>query len=86
MGSKFDADAHFMKQSQSHGLPDSKRCSRRQLGPVLSWAEGGLAFTVVEKAARIISESEGERIGITCGTPFDDAGAVRIGIHESLIV
>jgi len=56
------------------------------LGPVLSWAEGGLAFTVVEKAARIISESEGERIGIACGTPFDNAGGVRIGIHESLIV
>ena len=56
------------------------------LGPVLSWAEGGLAFTVVEKAARIISESEGEWIGIACGTPFDNAGGVRIGIHESLIV
>jgi hypothetical protein len=45
----------------------------------------GLAFTSSE-VARIISESEGERIGIACGTRFDDAGAVRIGIHESLIV
>jgi hypothetical protein len=38
------------------------------------------------ESARIISESEGERIGIACGTLLDDAGAVRIGIHESLIV
>jgi hypothetical protein len=32
------------------------------------------------------SESERERIGIGCGTQFYDAGTVRLGIHESLIV
>ena len=44
------------------------------------------ALMSLSEAGWIISESEGEQIGIACGTPFDDAGAVRIGIHESLIV
>jgi hypothetical protein len=76
--------ANFGKEGRPE--PIIAKISQEILGPVLSWAEGGLAFTVVEKAARIISESEGERIGIACGTPFDNAGGVRIGIHESLIV
>ena len=38
------------------------------------------------EASLFISKSKGERIGIAWGTSFFDAGAMRLGIHESLIV
>jgi hypothetical protein len=54
------------------------------LGPVLSWAWVDANWMLPD--CRIKSELERERIGIACGTLFCDAGAMRLGIHESPIV
>jgi hypothetical protein len=57
------------------------RTGGADLGRVLSWA--GLDAIWL---GWIISESKGERIGIAWGTSCFDAGAMRLGIHESPIV